>query len=141
MRRAGRVRALLDGAARTRVAAELAALRGGLPDCRTVLLCSVDGLVIASDSGVAEVDPAVLAAAATDLAAQGRRTSPAVGVGDAVETVTRGAGGWIAVYPAGPFAVLAIVAGPGGNLALSSLGARRAAARLTEAVRLPDARR
>jgi predicted regulator of Ras-like GTPase activity (Roadblock/LC7/MglB family) len=133
MRRASRGSRQVNPEFRSLVAADLDGLRAALPGTSAVLACTTDGVVIAcGQDEPAAADPLVLAAAAADLAAQSRRTNAAVGDGPFVEALSRTTDGVVAVYAAGPHALLAVVPGAEPNVGLLHLHARRAAARIAE---------
>ena len=123
MRRAARGQRQVSPGFRGLVAADLDGLRAALPGTSAVLACTTDGVVIACGQD----EPA-----AADLAAQSRRTNAAVGDGPFVEALSRTTDGLVAVYAAGPHALLAVVPGAEPNVGLLQLHARRAAARIAE---------
>lgn len=107
---------------------ELRRLRARLPDATGAVAAAVDGLVIAEDAPGLEPDGfSALMAAALGVAlrladAAGRRTFR--------ELLLRGEGGYVAVYAAGPYCVLAVLAEPRINVGRLHLEARRCGAAL-----------
>ncbi len=101
-------------------------LKQALPELRSVVVASVDGLPIVHDSSDA---PRVAAMAATALGL-GRRISQTTELGSLEETIVRGNHGYFVVYAAGEKGVLAVSAPAGANLGLIHLEAREFASRL-----------
>jgi predicted regulator of Ras-like GTPase activity (Roadblock/LC7/MglB family) len=107
-------------------------LRTRVPDVMGVLVASVDGLPLAQI--VHEGDPPSLAAMASTAAGLSKRIVEFMGLGGFAECVVRGDNGYLAVYSAGPVAVLAVIAAEGANLGRVHLEARRAATTIATAL-------
>ena len=134
MRRAGRARRSDFPAARAGLAVELGELRAQLTDCPVALLCLTDGAVIAADhADTGPFDPLHVAAGAADLVGQSRRTGLALGSGgDFLDVMSRTTQGIVAVYRAGPYGLLVIVATPDQNVGLMQHHGRRVAGRIAD---------
>ncbi|GGQ03232.1 hypothetical protein GCM10010249_21860 [Streptomyces roseolilacinus] len=114
------------------VLGELRRLRARVPQLTGALAASVDGLVLAQDTG--EVEPegvAALTAAALGVAV---RLSDATGRGGFRELLVRGEHGYVATYAAGGAAVLTLLAEPRVNVGRLHLEGRRSGARIAELV-------
>lgn len=110
--------------------AELRRLRARVPQLTGSLVASVDGLVLAEDTGTVEAEgTAALTAAALGVAL---RLAKATDSGHFRELVLRGDGGYVATYAAGPAAVLTVLAEPRANVGRLHLEARRSGARIAE---------
>ncbi|WP_225841946.1 roadblock/LC7 domain-containing protein [Streptomyces albus] len=124
--------------AEARVAAELRRVRVRVPQVEAVLAATVDGFVLAQDSGPSprggppEAEPlAALTAAALGLAF---RMNEATGRGAFRELLVHGELGYVATYAAGPAAVLTLLADERINVGRLHLEGRRTAARIGELV-------
>lgn len=112
---------------------ELRRLRARVPHLTGSLAASVDGLVLAQDTGGVEAEgTAALTAAALGVAL---RLADATDSGEFRELVLRGDTGYVATYAAGPSAVLTVLAEPRANVGRLHLEARRAGARIAEFAR------
>ncbi|MFF8385183.1 roadblock/LC7 domain-containing protein [Streptomyces kanasensis] len=114
------------------VLGELRRLRARVPQLTGALAASVDGLVLAQDTG--DVEPegvAALTAAALGVAV---RLSDATGRGGFRELLVRGEHGYVATYAAGGTAVLTLLAEPRVNVGRLHLEGRRSGARIAELV-------
>lgn len=107
---------------------EIEALRGGLPHVAGVLVAGVDGLLVAHDTEGFEPD--LLAAMSAAQLGLGQQLARAVVRGDFQESVTRTSHGYVAVFAAGPEALLTVVAEPDLNLGRLHHEARPVAARI-----------
>ena len=105
-------------------------LKQALPELRSVVVASTDGLPIVHDSADA---PRVAAMAATALGL-GKRISETTDLGSLEEAIVRGKQGYFVVYAAGDRGVLAVAAPAGANLGLIHLEARDFANRLAQAL-------
>ncbi|MDF5757667.1 roadblock/LC7 domain-containing protein [Spongiactinospora sp. TRM90649] len=105
---------------------EMALLRKRAPDVSGSVVCSVDGLRIASDLAGDHGEQAAALSAAM-LAMSGRMLTM-TGRGAFEETLISGSAGFVACYAAGPTVVLTVLAGPGANVGLLRLEGRRTAA-------------
>ncbi|WP_456410320.1 roadblock/LC7 domain-containing protein [Oceanithermus sp.] len=103
-------------------------IKQALPELRSVVVASADGLPIVHDSADA---PRVAAMAATALGL-GKRISQTTDLGPLQETIVRGNDGYFVVYAAGDKGVLALAAPADANLGLIHLEARDFAARLAQ---------
>jgi predicted regulator of Ras-like GTPase activity (Roadblock/LC7/MglB family) len=114
------------------VLAELRSLRARVPHLAGGLVASVDGLVIAHDTGGLEAEGvAALSAAALSI---GTRLTEATGRGGFLELLARGEHGYTATYAAGTSVLLTVVAGPDTNVGRLNLEARRAGGRIGDLV-------
>ncbi|MEU2184624.1 roadblock/LC7 domain-containing protein [Streptomyces thermolilacinus] len=114
------------------VLGELRRLRARVPQLTGALAASVDGLVLAQDTG--DVEPegvAALTAAALGVAV---RLTDATGRGGFRELLVRGEHGYVATYAAGGTAVLTLLAEPRVNVGRLHLEGRRSGARIAELV-------
>ena len=112
---------------------ELRRLRARVPHLTGSLAASVDGLVLAQDTGGVEAEgTAALTAAALGVAL---RLADATDSGSFRELVLRGDTGYVATYAAGSSAVLTVLAEPRANVGRLHLEARRAGARIAELAR------
>ncbi|MFV2121673.1 roadblock/LC7 domain-containing protein [Streptomyces sp. Act-28] len=114
------------------VLGELRRLRARVPQLTGALAASVDGLVLAQDTG--DVEPegvAALTAAALGVAV---RLAHATGHGGFRELLVRGDHGYVATYAAGGTAVLTLLAEPRVNVGRLHLEGRRSGARIAELV-------
>ncbi len=114
------------------VLGELRRLRARVPQLTGALAASVDGLVLAHDTGDTEPDSvAALTAAALGVAV---RLTDATGRGGFRELLVRGEHGYVATYAAGVSAVLTLLAEPRVNVGRLHLEGRRSGARIAELV-------
>ncbi|MDT9684742.1 roadblock/LC7 domain-containing protein [Streptomyces sp. TRM76323] len=114
------------------VLGELRRLRARVPQVTGALVASVDGLVLAQDTG--DVEPegvAALTAAALGIAV---RLTDATGRGGFRELLVRGEHGYVATYAAGGAAVLTLLAEDRVNVGRLHLEGRRSGARIAELV-------
>ncbi|WP_228450335.1 roadblock/LC7 domain-containing protein [Streptomyces alkaliterrae] len=109
---------------------ELRRLRTRVPHLTGSLAASVDGLVLAQDTG--GVEPEGLAALTAAALGVALRVTDATGRGAFRELVVRGEHGYVATYAAGPTAVLTVLAEPRANVGRLHLEARRAGVRIAE---------
>ncbi len=123
-------------AARAAIERALSELAASVPDLRGALVASVDGLPLAHS--LRSGDPASIAAMASTTAGLGKRVASDLGLGGFAESVVRGEHGYLAVYSAGPIAVLAAIASEGANLGRVHLESRRCAARIAAALQRPS---
>lgn len=114
----------------------LAAVEREVPDIRGCALASRDGLPIVST--MPGTDASRLAAMAATVLALGARVAESTDLGAYEETVIQGASGTFVTYGAGD-AVLAVLAGPGANLGLVHLEARRAVEHIAQVLAAPPA--
>jgi len=105
-------------------------LKSALPELRSVVVASTDGLPIVHDAPDA---PRIAAMAATALGL-GKRISQTTELGNLEETIVRGNQGHFVVYAAGDKGVLALAAPADANLGLIHLEAREFASRLAQAL-------
>lgn len=119
------------------VLAEIRTLRQALPHVTGVLVASVDGLLVAQDTGPG-LEPEVLAAMAAAQLGLSQQIANSAAHGDFLETVVRSTGGYLAVFAAGTSALLAVLAGAELNVGRLHHEARPVAARVG-ALFAPDA--
>ncbi len=104
-------------------------LKSSIPDSRGVLISSTDGMPVAQNVASGSDINRMAAMVATALGL-GKRISEAFGGGPLNETSVTGTMGQVYVYAAGSKAVLAVLAGTGGNVGLIHLEARSAAPKI-----------
>ncbi|MFI6035057.1 roadblock/LC7 domain-containing protein [Streptomyces sp. NPDC051315] len=109
---------------------ELHRLRARMPRLTGALAASVDGLVLAQD--MPDVQPEGLAALTAAALGVGYRMVDLTARGEFRELLVRGAGGYVATYAAGPFAVLTLLADGRANVGRLHLEGRRSGARIAE---------
>jgi predicted regulator of Ras-like GTPase activity (Roadblock/LC7/MglB family) len=114
----------------------LLAVEREVPDIRGCALASRDGLPIVST--MPGTDASRLAAMAATVLALGARVAGSTDLGAYEETVIQGAAGTFVTYGAGD-AVLAVLVGPGANLGLVHLEARRAVEHIAQVLAAPTA--
>lgn len=114
---------------REEIRQEMALLRERIPDVDGSVVCSVDGLTLASDLG-RDIAAEQTGALSSALLALSRRMTDMAGKGTFEETLISGTNGYTACYAAGPKIVLTVLARPGTNLGLLRLEGRKTAARL-----------
>ena len=95
------------GSVAERVRAELRTIRENVAGVHGSLAATCDGLLVAHD--LPDLEPAEVAALAATTQALASRTTAATGCGQFRETVARGSEGYLAVYPAGERAIVAII--------------------------------
>jgi predicted regulator of Ras-like GTPase activity (Roadblock/LC7/MglB family) len=95
------------GSVAERVRAELQTIRDNVAGVHGSLAATSDGLLVAHD--LPDLEPAEVAALAATTQALASRTTAATGCGQFRETVARGSDGYLAVYPAGERAIVAII--------------------------------
>jgi len=103
-------------------------LKQALPELRSIVVASTDGLPIVHNAADA---PRVAAMAATALGL-GKRISQTTELGSLEETIVRGNQGYFVVYATGDKGVLAVSAPADANLGLIHLEARSYAAKLAQ---------
>ncbi|HKD97571.1 MAG TPA: roadblock/LC7 domain-containing protein [Micromonosporaceae bacterium] len=110
------------------IAIEIKQLRARRPDIAGVLVATVDGLLVAHDTGGLPAETiAAMAAAQLGL---GHQLSVTAGRGAFQECVTRSGDGCLAVFAAGTVGLLAVLGGPDFNVGLLYRQARPTAMRL-----------
>jgi predicted regulator of Ras-like GTPase activity (Roadblock/LC7/MglB family) len=114
----------------------LLAVEREVPDIRGCALASRDGLPIVST--MPGTDASRLAAMAATVLALGARVAESTDLGAYEETVIQGTAGTFVTYGAGD-AVLAVLVGPGANLGLVHLEARRAVEHIAQVLTAPVA--
>jgi predicted regulator of Ras-like GTPase activity (Roadblock/LC7/MglB family) len=110
------------------VRAEIADLRARVPDITGALVATVDGLPVAHD--LRDVHAETLAAMSAAQLGLGRQFAHSAAHGEFLESVTRSAGGCLAVFAAGDHGLLTVLAGADLNLGRRYHEARPAAVRL-----------
>jgi predicted regulator of Ras-like GTPase activity (Roadblock/LC7/MglB family) len=120
----------------TAIAEEIDRLREQVPGVDGVLVATVEGLLIAQDMPDTESNTA--AALAATMHGLGERATATLSRGQFRNSVTWGSHGYVAVYAAGPIAVLTVLASSASNVGRLHLEARRSADRIAELVPGPD---
>lgn len=109
---------------------ELEGLRARLPEVTGAFAAAPDGLLLAADApGLPAEGFAALAAAALGV---GQRLAGSAGQESLRELLVRAEDGCVALYPAGPDAVLTVLAGPRTDVGRLHLEARRTCTRLAD---------
>jgi predicted regulator of Ras-like GTPase activity (Roadblock/LC7/MglB family) len=121
-------------AATQEVLAEIRGLSRRLPHVTGVLVATVDGLLMAHELDAVGVEPDTIAAMAAAQLGLGRQIARGTAQGEFLETVTRAAGGYLAVFAAGTDALLTVVAGTELNIGRLHHEARPVAERVGELV-------
>ncbi|MGW0434694.1 roadblock/LC7 domain-containing protein [Micromonospora sp. NPDC003197] len=119
----------LDDESGRAIQAELAALRDHVAGVLGCVLAGVDGLLILNDAGPG-IEPHDIAAMAAATVGLSRQFSRALDQGVFQECTVRSTQGHFAVYSVGEWAVLAVRATEGLNIARLHLEARAMAARI-----------
>lgn len=119
------------------IAEEIDRLREQVPGVDGVLVATVDGMLIAQD--LPDMESGTAAALAATMHGLGERATATLARGQFRNSVTWGSHGYVAVYAAGPIAVLTVLASPASNVGRLHLEARRSADRIAELVPGPDA--
>lgn len=112
---------------------EMTALRDRVSGVLGCVLAGVDGLLLVNDAGPT-IEPHDIAAMAAATVGIGRQLSMALHQGPFQECLVRNGNGYFAVYGAGEYAVLAVRADNGLNVARLHLEARSLAPRLADAL-------
>jgi uncharacterized protein len=115
-------------AVQQQVLVEIKGLRTGLPHVTGILVASVDGLLIAHETR--GLEPDTLAAMSSAQLGLGQQIARTVAHGDFLETVTRTANGYLAVFAAGTSALLTVLANAELNVGRLHHEARPVAARI-----------
>ncbi|MFI9723320.1 roadblock/LC7 domain-containing protein [Streptomyces sp. NPDC052396] len=114
------------------VGKELQRLRARVPHLTGALAATVDGFVLAHDSATPEAESvAALTAAALGV---GMRLTDATAQGEFRELLVRGERGYVAIYAAGPSAVVTVLAEPRANVGRLQLEVRRCSAQIAQLV-------
>ncbi|WP_377569186.1 roadblock/LC7 domain-containing protein [Micromonospora sonneratiae] len=123
----------LDEESSRAMLAELAALRDRVSGVLGCVLAGVDGLLILNDAGPG-IEPHDVAAMAAATVGLSRQFGRALHQGVFQECTVRSTQGHFAVYSVGEWAVLAVRATEGLNIARLHLEARAMASRLADAL-------
>jgi hypothetical protein len=118
------------------VLTELQRLRTRMPAVTGSLVATLDGLLIAEDTG--DVEPEGVAALTAAAIGLGRRIAATVQHGDLHEVVIWSAGGCLGTYAAGPRALLAVLARADANAIRLNSEARTVAERVTAIIDVLD---
>lgn len=113
-----------------RVRRQLQRIRENVTGVHGSLTATSDGLLIAHD--LAGMEPAQIAALVATSLALGSRMTLSTGRGQFRETVTRGTDGYLAVYAAGPSAIVAVIGTPRLNVGMLQYQARDVIDRITK---------
>lgn len=101
-------------------------------DIEATLVVSRDGLTMAVHGTSGDVDR--LGAVCASLLAQGQAAARELERGGLDEVLFKAEGGYVLLVQAGPAAMLALLAGPGANVGMLFLEARRAAQAICAAI-------
>jgi uncharacterized protein len=113
-----------------RVRRQLQRIRENVTGVHGSLTATSDGLLIAHD--LAGMEPTQIAALVATSLALGSRMTLSTGRGQFRETVTRGTEGYLAVYAAGPSAIVAVIGTPRLNVGMLQYQARDIIDRITK---------
>jgi uncharacterized protein len=113
-----------------RVRRQLQRIRENVSGVHGSLTATGDGLLIAHD--LAGLEPTQIAALVATSLALGSRMTLSTGRGQFRETVTRGTEGYLAVYAAGPSAIVAVIGTPRLNVGMLQYQARDIIDRITK---------
>ncbi len=113
-----------------RVRRQLQRIRENVTGVHGSLTATSDGLLIAHD--LAGMEPTQIAALVATSLALGSRMTLSTGRGQFRETVTRGTDGYLAVYAAGPSAIVAVIGTPRLNVGMLQYQARDIIDRITK---------
>jgi hypothetical protein len=113
-----------------RVRRQLQRIRENVTGVHGSLTATSDGLLIAHD--LAGMEPTQIAALVATGLALGSRMTLSTGRGQFRETVTRGTEGYLAVYAAGPSAIVAVIGTPRLNVGMLQYQARDVINRITK---------
>jgi predicted regulator of Ras-like GTPase activity (Roadblock/LC7/MglB family) len=113
-----------------RVRRQLQRIRENVTGVHGSLTATSDGLLIAHD--LAGMEPTQIAALVATSLALGSRMTLSTGRGQFRETVTRGTEGYLAVYAAGPSAIVAVIGTPRLNVGMLQYQARDVINRITK---------
>jgi hypothetical protein len=111
------------------IAEELLLIRSNVPGVRGSITATTDGLLVAHDlPGIEPTQVAALVAASHAVAV---RASLSTECGQLKEVITRGTDGYLAVYSAGPAAIVAVLGVSDMNVAMLNFQARTMIERIT----------
>jgi uncharacterized protein len=113
-----------------RVRRQLQRIRENVSGVHGSLTATSDGLLIAHD--LAGMEPTQIAALVATSLALGSRMTLSTGRGQFRETVTRGTDGYLAVYAAGPSAIVAVIGTTRLNVGMLQYQARDVIDRITK---------
>ena len=105
------------------IADELRLIRQNVPGVRGSITATADGLLVAHD--VQGLEPTQIAALVAATHAIAVRASLSTGCGQLREVITRGSDGYLAVYSAGPAAIVAVLGVSDMNIAMLNFQARK----------------
>jgi uncharacterized protein len=112
------------------IADELRLIRKNVPGVRGSITATADGLLVAHDMhGIEPTQVAALVAATHAVAV---RASLSTQCGQLREVITRGSDGYLAVYSAGPAAIVAVLGVSDMNIAMLNFQVRKMIDRIAE---------
>jgi uncharacterized protein len=112
------------------IAEELRLIRQNVPGVRGSITATADGLLVAHD--VQDLEPTQIAALVAATHAIAVRASMSTRCGQLKEVITRGSDGYLAVYSAGPAAIVAVLGVSDLNVAMLNFQARKMIDRVAE---------
>jgi len=112
------------------IADELRLIRSNVPGVRGSITATADGLLVAHD--LQDMEPTQVAALVAATHAVAVRSSLSTQCGQLKEVITRGSDGYLAVYSAGPAAIIAVLGVSDLNVAMLNFQARKMIDRITE---------
>ena len=112
------------------IADELRLIRQNVPGVRGSITATEDGLLVAHD--VQGLEPTQIAALVAATHAIAVRASLSTGCGQLREVITRGSDGYLAVYSAGPAAIVAVLGVSDMNIAMLNFQARKMLDRIAD---------
>jgi uncharacterized protein len=112
------------------IADELRLIRQNVPGVQGSVTATGDGLLVAHD--VQGLEPTQIAALVAATHAIAVRASLSTQCGQLKEVITRGSDGYLAVYSAGPAAIVAVLGESDLNIAMLNFQARKMIERIAE---------
>ena len=112
------------------IAEQLRLIRKNVPGVRGSITATADGLLVAHD--MHGIEPTQIAALVAATHAVALRASLSTECGALKDVITRGEDGYLAVYAAGPAAIVAVLGVSDMNVAMLNFQARKMIERITE---------
>jgi hypothetical protein len=119
-----------EPAASDAIADELRLIRKNVPGVRGSITATADGLLVAHD--MHGIEPTQIAALVAATHAVAVRASLSTQCGQLREVITRGSDGYLAVYSAGPAAIVAVLGVSDMNVAMLNFQVRKMIERIAE---------
>ena len=119
-----------ESAVTDQIADELRLIRKNVPGVRGSITATADGLLVAHD--VHGLEPTQIAALVAAMHAVAVRASLSTECGQFREAITRGSDGYLAVYAAGPAAIVAVLGVRDLNIGMLNFQARKMIDRIAQ---------